>query len=82
MAQTSNLDALFMEIRSTNYLAELIIPINVKILKLHETFLLRIKPALVESFEGRFFGCLEEEGVAGHEVHGGNVEANGFHYVP
>lgn len=61
---------------------ELVVPCNVKIVSLHESLLLCVEPALIEPFKGRLFGCPEEEGIAGHAVHGGDVEADGLHDIP
>lgn len=49
---------------------------------LHELLLLGGEATFEEAFEGRVGGSPHEEDVAGHEVEGSDVEANGFHDVP
>lgn len=61
---------------------ELVIPAEIEIPGVHQPLLLRREPALEEALEGGLLLGPEEEGVAGHEVHGGHIEADGFHDIP
>lgn len=61
---------------------ELVVPAEVKAAGLHQALLLGREPALEEALERGLFLGPEEEGVAGHEVHGRHVEAYGLHHVP
>jgi hypothetical protein len=63
-------------------LPELVVPADVKIPGLHQALLLGREPALEEALERRLLLGAEEECVAGHEVHGRHVEADGLHHVP
>lgn len=61
---------------------ELLIPAEVEPSCSHHALLLGHEPALEEALERRLLLGPEEEGVAGHEVHGRHVEADGLHHVP
>jgi len=61
---------------------ELIVTAEVKATGVHQPLLLGREPALEEALERGLFLGPEEEGVAGHEVHGRHVEADGLHHVP
>nr|ACR34904.1 unknown [Zea mays] len=61
---------------------ELLVPAEVEAPGAHHALLLGREPALEEAFERRLLLGAEEEGVAGHEVHGRDVEADGLHHVP
>lgn len=55
---------------------------DIEHLLLHQPLLFGGEPALEEPLERGILGRPEEEGVPGHEVHGCDVEADGFHHVP
>ncbi|KAI3440341.1 Epimerase domain-containing protein [Psidium guajava] len=61
---------------------QLVVPASIETMSPHQLLLLGREPALEEPFEGGLSGRPEEEGVAEHEVSGGEVGANGLHHVP
>lgn len=61
---------------------ELFESIDIKVAGLHEPLLFGGEAALEKPFEGGVPGGPHEEGIACHEVEGGDVEANGLHHVP
>lgn len=61
---------------------QLIVPLHIKILNLHQPFLFRRKPALEEPFERRLFGRSEEERIATNNVKGCYIETDRFHHIP
>lgn len=74
--------AMSLESRQATGSPELVVPAEIKIPGLHQALLLSHEPALEEALERRLLLGPEEEGVAGHEVHGRHVEADGLHDVP
>uniref|UniRef100_A0A8I6X3M3 Uncharacterized protein n=1 Tax=Hordeum vulgare subsp. vulgare TaxID=112509 RepID=A0A8I6X3M3_HORVV len=63
-------------------LLESVVPGDVEVAGTHEAALPGREAAPVEALEGRLRGRPHEEGVAGHEVDGRDVEAHGLHHVP
>lgn len=63
-------------------LAELVVLLNIKIMGLHEPFLLCLKTALKEPLKSGLRRCPEKKAIAQSKVDGGHKEANGLHYIP
>lgn len=58
------------------------IPVEIEFTGGYELFQLSLKSALIEALERGLLRGSEEEGIATHEVGGGDVEANWLHDVP
>ncbi|OAP11561.1 hypothetical protein AXX17_AT2G19420 [Arabidopsis thaliana] len=63
-------------------LLQFIIPLQIKLILIHQLSLFRLEPALVKPFKRRLFRCPEEKRVTSHKVHGRDIETDWLHHVP
>lgn len=61
---------------------ELVVPVDVEVVEIHELFLFDLESALEVAFKRGLRGGPEEEAVAESEVERGDEEAYGLHHVP